>query len=139
LITKLGGTIVYRSAGSGDVRESIRVDGEGRFTVYLSSITSAERDRFTIAHELGHYVLHFPMVRRKYEANAMIATRWVDEDDPEQKRAEWEANGFAAAFLMPEDSFKEQFHRNRSIPVVANIFGVSAQAAEVRAKTLGLV
>jgi Zn-dependent peptidase ImmA (M78 family) len=34
-----------------------------------------------------------------------FATRWVDETNENLKRAEWEANWFAAAFLMPSGAF----------------------------------
>ncbi|RDI52409.1 uncharacterized protein DUF955 [Microvirga subterranea] len=67
----------------------------------------------------------------------MVATRWVDENDPNQKRAEWEANWFAAAFLMPATAFQQALATRGSLKSVANFFGVSARAAEVRLETLG--
>lgn len=50
--------------------------------VFLNLTKSAERSRFDAAHELGHLVLH-------------------RQGEPENRRAELEANRFAAAFLMP--------------------------------------
>ncbi|MCE2564175.1 ImmA/IrrE family metallo-endopeptidase [Komagataeibacter sp. FNDCF1] len=52
----------------------------------------------------------------------------------DQRRAEWEANWFAAAFLMPETAFRRAYH------VSANqakaIFKVSLPAIEARARSL---
>ena len=49
---------------------SIEVHGEGDFDIFVSSITSGLRDRFTIAHEIGHYVLHFLLPRQRGEEKA---------------------------------------------------------------------
>ncbi|WP_245443046.1 ImmA/IrrE family metallo-endopeptidase [Methylobacterium terrae] len=97
------------------------------------------RDRFTIAHELGHLFLHYAMIVRNFPGAMMIATRWVKEDNDDLKRAEWEANWFAAAFLMPAAKFKKCLEENDGhVNVVAVQFGVSPKAAEVRAQSLGL-
>ena len=101
---------------------------------------SAPRYRFTVAHELGHLFLHFPIVSETAPDSGMIATRWVDEtgDSEQLKRAEWEANWFAAAFLMPSNAFQSMLRSfSGNIVHVAARFGVSVQAAEIRAKTLG--
>lgn len=144
IVAKLGGTIVFGGtphAASG-VQESISVKASGDFVIYLPTTTSPQRDRFTIAHELGHLFLHFPMVQKSAPNTGMAATRWVDPDDKEQQRAEWEANWFAAGFLMPEAPFKMRwasrdaaFTRTMSL---AAFFDVSEQAIEVRAKSPGL-
>jgi len=69
----------------------------------------------------------------------MVATRWVDETDRVQQRAEWEANWFAASFLMPSDDFRVVFRGSSgSISRVASKFTVSEPAAKIRASSLGL-
>lgn len=138
VVARLGGVIDYRNAAIGEARpEAIVVRSPRSFTIYLSTMTSPARDRFTISHELGHLFLHYPRVAREYPGAIMVATRWVDDADPDQQRAEWEANWFAAAFLMPERAFRAALITN-SIQDTAELFGVSARAAEVRAKSLGL-
>lgn len=103
----------------------------------MSGLTSSERDRFTIAHELGHYFLHFPLVRKKFPGASMVATRWVDETDTDQRRAEWEANWFAAAFLMPNDLFKADADlSSNDIQYLSLKYGVSMHAAQIRLATL---
>jgi predicted transcriptional regulator len=138
VVAHLGGRVRYKNPPRGvTIPESIVVRSSKDFTIYLPTMTSPERDRFTIAHELGHLFLHYPRIKRMHPDEEMIATRWVDENDPEQQRAEWEANWFAAAFLMPRTAFELAFEKYE-IDDLASTFGVSVQAATVRAKSLGL-
>lgn len=138
LVAKLGGRIHYKNAKPGEAKpESMVVRAVNDFTIFLPTMTSPARDRFTVAHELGHLFLHYPHASKDTPGSIMVATRWVDETDPEQQRAEWEANWFAAAFLMPSAAFKEAY-RNEPSDEVADTFGVSTQAVAIRAKSLGL-
>jgi len=136
LLERIGGRLAFRDIFSDtENADSIKVEPSGKFTIFVSGLASAERDRFTIAHELGHYFLHFPLVRAKHPGQMMVATRWVDETNAIQRRAEWEANWFAAAFLMPSVAFKASLERHdRDMASVASDFGVSLHAATVRAK-----
>ena len=138
-VSRLGGRISFHEEvrPDDDFPESIVVQPTGEFQIFLPTVTTAERDRFTIAHELGHLFLHFPKVKRDHPGSPMAATRRVDQNDAVQKRAEWEANWFAAAFLMPEQTFR-QYHAAHGAAGAAAKFGVSQSAAEVRASTLGL-
>lgn len=142
LVTRLGGKLEYKNPerhSSQDLPESIVVRAQNDFTIYVPTITSLARDRFTIAHELGHLFLHYPVIAKMHPGAVMTATRWVDANDAVQQRAEWEANWFAAAFLMPSAAFRTSFlESSGSISRVAKKFGVSSVAAEVRAKSLSL-
>lgn len=131
IVARLGGRISYKGfADIGDTSDaSVFVFGHKDFEIYLPDYTSAERDRFSIAHELGHYVLHYPLVKKP-----MTAARYGST------RVEWEANWFAAGFLMPATEFKKQFKRTGgSLDDVARFFKVSNAAASARAKALGLI
>ncbi len=77
LVARLGGKITYRSSSDSivEIPESIKVFESNKFTIYLPLNTSMERDRFTIAHELGHLFLHFPLVRLHHPDAIMVATR----------------------------------------------------------------
>jgi Zn-dependent peptidase ImmA (M78 family) len=141
LVVRLGGRIEYKTADTTSTRlpESIIVRAFNNFVIFLPSVTSVVRDRFTIAHELGHLFLHYPLVAHRHAGATMIATRWVDETNENLKRAEWEANWFAAAFLMPSGAFSEFLHANNfSIHTAATKFAVSPKAAEVRARSLNI-
>ena len=137
LVASTGGTLVFGSSGAGDYDSGSIIARElDDYTIYVSRNTSRQRDRFTIAHELGHLALHLPSIKANDSRAIMRATRSVDESDEGQKRAEWEANWFAAAFLMPREKFSAIYERG-GLYAVQQIFDVSPAAAATRAKSLG--
>jgi Zn-dependent peptidase ImmA (M78 family) len=98
-----------------------------------------ERQRFTIAHELGHYFLHF-----ENKPNSV----YVEMHRSEVKNTEeTEANYFASALLMDEDLIKREFKKvikmrfpeATTIAVMAKLFKVSLTAMTYRLGNLGLV
>ena len=126
LISDLGGNLSYSPkvfTGTGDA-ESIIVRAEEDFDVVLGTMTSPGRDRFTMCHELGHLFVHYHVFRDRHSGKVMTAQRWVDDADADQWRAEWEANWFSSAFLMPEAEFV-QAARTLQDAGLARRFGVS--------------
>lgn len=129
LVSRIGGRITYLTdtetveAADG----SLLVWGPKDFEIKLSAFTGPERDRFTIAHELGHYVLHSGSGKQQLRA-ARFGSSPVD----------WEANWFAAALLMPESDFLETCKRYDNNTLIAARYGVSPKAVEVRKHSLGL-
>ena len=134
LISLNDGKIAYIGLLDEDQTDAIVVEPDESFVINLSSVTGALRDNFTIAHELGHLLLHWPKVKKANPGHGMRATRRVDESDESLIRCEWEANWFASAFLMPETEFRETYSNG----VAGETFGVTQAAVEVRAKTLGI-
>ncbi len=53
-------------------------------------------------------------------------------------RLEWEANWFAASFLMPESEFRQMVSDESSNAHIARHFRVSESAVEVRRKSLNI-
>lgn len=125
LVEDLGGWVETRDGG-----ESLKVHGIGKFAIFLPKFTSDMRDRFTIAHELGHYFLHY---RYANLTGPKIYARGG------RNRGETEANVFAAALLMPAEPFKQKwgFYVGDAWKVAGH-FGVSPAAARVRAEALEL-
>lgn len=139
VIRDLGGNVVVGSTTFEDQDSGSIIAREfNDFTIYVSEFTSSERDRFTIAHELGHLMLHFPKIREKDQKAIMRATRYIDESDQLKRRAEWEANWFAAAFLMPEMKFRETYTSERDIQKCQQLFKVSRAAVSARASSLNI-
>lgn len=137
-VKRMGGKLLIGSSGHGDDESgSVIASSFDDWTIYVSRHTSLTRDRFTIAHEIGHLLLHLGPIKKANPDAIMRATRWVDMDDPEQKRAEWEANWFAAGFLMPHAEFASSYAAGGTA-LAASQFGVSSKAAEIRAQSLGL-
>ena len=129
IVERLGGRIAYKSfADLGDSEDaSVRVWDVGKFEIVLPDYTSLARDRFSIAHEIGHYVLHYPLVKAPMKAARYGSTP-----------VEWEANWFAAGFLMPEPLFREHHAAKKSASEIARFFGVSNAAVTARVKSLRL-
>lgn len=97
--------------------------------IYVNAADSDERRRFTIAHELGHWVLHrdyFLQHPNKYRIFPRFAQ--PDYNDPFER----EANRFAADLLVPDHLIKPV--RGAAPSRLAAIFGVSKQMMEIRLK-----
>lgn len=134
VVEELGGRIFLNDFwGEASKTGSLVVTDLRDFEIFIPSHTTHERDKFTIAHELGHYILHYlPNVDPRHVAKFHI-DRYGDN------AIETEANLFASAFLMPEKQFTERYEKfNGDLTLVASEFGVSEVAARVRAKMLGL-
>lgn len=134
-IGKMGGTIEVKDFWDKKEKSgSLEVSNIKKFKIFVPRHTSLERDRFTIAHELGHYVIHYLFASDGVRAGRFVADRYGSG------RVEWEANWFAASFLMPEKEFKKSFSKYMGNTYrVSEVFRVSEQAARIRAKSLGLI
>jgi hypothetical protein len=91
------------------------------------------RRRFTIAHELGHWVLHRPGQQKLFCRHGQIA----DDGDFDKARAErpplpeteQEANAFAAALLMPAVLIEHHYYEcKRDFDEMCKRFGSSGAA-----------
>jgi len=101
---------------------------------------SPGRRRFTIAHEIGHLLLHAPASPEVY-SDRPIDIRELDEEEvPELRRREREANIFARELLMPETLVGEQGHATGfNLPALAERFEVSVPAMRLRLRLLKLL
>ncbi|TGL28156.1 ImmA/IrrE family metallo-endopeptidase [Leptospira koniambonensis] len=128
IIKNLGGKIHYVSVQKWLETQdgSICVNGPNDFFIFLSNFSSPLRNRFTLAHELGHYFLHSDEGRIRIQAARRGSTK-----------TEWQANWFAAAFLMPQEEFLNTLKRyNNDLDFVAAHFLVSRKAVDVRYDSL---
>lgn len=109
---------------------SLIIRGDADYTIYLSPYTTPLRDNFTIAHELGHYVLHYHLQKPKQQGRIGF-TRYGSGP------IEWQANRFAGAFLMPESEFRSQVQSLGGDGfLLSGHFEVSRPAIEARAQSL---
>jgi hypothetical protein len=105
---------------------------------------SPGRRRFTIAHEIGHLILHVPLSNEVFY-DRPDDIREVDEDAPgeelsELRRREREANVFARELLMPEGLVNEQARATGfNLPALASRFEVSVPAMRLRLRLLKLL
>jgi Zn-dependent peptidase ImmA (M78 family) len=125
----------------------IRGASKSGVAIGVNKSHSPNRKRFTIAHELGHFLLHegervhvdddkssgYPVWRR--DKNSSVGT-----DDHEK-----EANLFAAELLMPVRLLVKDLPKNvnsfdeQALDQVAEKYGVSTQALTFRLANLGYI
>ncbi len=114
--------------------------------LYINAKDSPERQRFTIAHELGHWILH----RKEMESNKEMAVLYRRSIGTKENDVfEQEANFFAANLLVPEKMFLKvyQEEQNKTVQqggfivsdaVIAKIFEVSRSVIGYRRQSLGM-
>lgn len=107
--------------------------------IIYSSSESTERQRFTIAHEIGHFILHKDKILF-IDKNESVLYRNSESSSGELLK-EREANSFAAALLMPKKIVE---HELSIIPLNSDVIGhlsdkfkVSSQAMSFRLSNLG--
>jgi Zn-dependent peptidase ImmA (M78 family) len=125
----------------------------GRRTIAVNRYHSETRRRFSVAHEIGHALLHLTGYAPSTSEAAVSRPLEVLFRDglagEGTDRKEIEANTFAANLLMPAQQVTEAF-RNRLkespktktdnlIKELASYFGVSVQAMRYRLVNLGVV
>lgn len=120
---------------------------ENRAIIGVNGAHAQTRQRFTVAHELGHFLLHagepvhIDRTNVAFRVNHRDARSSMGTDDTER-----EANLFAAELLMPS-RFLERDLRNRDLDLLndavvqdlATQYGVSSQALSFRLVNLGYV
>jgi len=121
-------------------------DGSRRI-IGLNTQTSRRRQRFTVAHELGHLLLHegkiiVDQAVLRVDLRNDVSSMGTDVE-------EIEANAFAATLLMPENIVFDhvfklvkadgQITRETLIAELARIFDVSAEAMGYRLINLGIL
>jgi Zn-dependent peptidase ImmA (M78 family) len=138
------GADVRRRPNSPDISGLLYQKGD-QVIVGVNADDSPARQRFTVAHEIGHLKLHRSgalFIDRTYRA----ATK--SEDVPANPLQEREANWFAAELLMPEEMVREVAEtllRDRHltddalIGALALRFEVSRTAMGYRLLNLGFV
>jgi len=98
--------------------------------IFVNQAEPGVRQTFTIAHELGHKVLH-----EEWARSENYRVLWRDDSrEAGKNRWEQEANVFAANLLMP----REMVDAYRRLPLshIARIFAVSEAVAGFRLKNL---
>ncbi len=134
-IVKQGGQIEFIDFWEENEKAgALLVESSGEFTIYVPSHTSIERDNFTIAHEYGHYILHYALKNIELaHGETFVAYRYGAGP------VEWEANWFAASFLIPESLLKKHIHRHgKDVAKIADTFSVSKSFCEFRMRELNL-
>ncbi|WP_081974432.1 ImmA/IrrE family metallo-endopeptidase [Sphingomonas taxi] len=109
----------------------IQPEADGQFVIKVNRFESKERQRFTIAHEIAHYLIH----REKIDAGVVDSVLYRSKLS---SRTEAEANRLAADIVMPRRAIAEavrskgEIQSDRVVQELASAFGVSKQAMAIR-------
>lgn len=102
----------YANATPSQKKVSVRQE------VYHQAARGEARARFTMAHELGHLVLHANVIPKYAQSQAPSSHHYTED-------VEWQANEFAAWLLVsPQDPSKLKTPKS-----IADNFGVSLEMA----------
>ena len=104
------------------------VNQKGFMIIGVNSNHSIVRQRFTIAHELGHFLLG-------HELGEKIIDDVFDRPTDKEK----DANEFAVQLLMPIDFLKVDVVKKMKIPDLARRYKVSEQTVSIRLLKTGLI
>ena len=113
-----------------------------KYAIVVNRQHAKVRQRFTVAHEIGHYLLH---AKRKGKESVFIDRFHFRRSNPQPQglnyKEEREANTFAAGLLMPSELVRKYMDEGEvtSIKGIAEEFNVSPQAMEYRLKDLGFI
>jgi Zn-dependent peptidase ImmA (M78 family) len=115
---------------------------DGKKIIGVNSLHSATRQRFTIAHELAHFVLHEERLESKVHVDKGVLRRDTLASEGTDA-VEIEANNFAAELLMPKAVLTEtlggknfDLEDEEAIASVAKKFKVSPVALQYRLQQL---
>lgn len=129
-LAKALGLTVKSSTLPAGISGEIRPSGDG-YMIKVNRHDSSGRQRFTLAHEIGHYVLHRDHIGAGISDDALYRSNLSDA-------REAEANRFAADLLMPRNLLDAEIAArgptplSEKVPELAAHFGVSERAMKIR-------
>lgn len=129
VVSALGGKVEVVPGSERDFRGqgTLEVRSRDDWAIYIPEHSSPLDDRFTLAHELGHFILH-----SEIGAKPIRAFRRFDSRD-EVTLAEREADAFALSLLMPRDCVLEELNTyGPDLDILAASFAVDKEAAATR-------
>jgi len=102
-------------------------DTASGFVIYVEQSEPSFRQRFTAAHEIGHFVLHRESIGEGIEDNYLLRAKGMSN------RQEQEANQFAADLLMPFALINQEMEAGtNTVEALAARFDVSRIAMAIR-------
>lgn len=104
------------------------IDPQSR-TIFVNKDDPPTRQAFTIAHELGHWLMHKKELESEPDKYAILYRKPLGE--PNDDVVEKQANTFAASVLVPKNLL-EKYKDVKDHTTIADIFGVSPEVIGYR-------
>jgi hypothetical protein len=129
LARALGVSVKAATLGPG-ISGELRPSAAGDFVIRVNRHDAPARQRFTVAHELAHFLLHRNMIGRGIEDDVLYRSELSDH-------IEAEANRLAADILMPQDQVQQAYRAACGshpdvVGMLSEKFGVSESAMKIR-------
>lgn len=118
-------------AVSGKLTRDAVNGGPSGFAIYLNSYHHPNRRRFTLAHEIAHFILHRDLIESGLTDNTLYRSGLPEPH-------EVQANRLAAEMLMPDKLLRQYYREGHDTRSLASLFGVSEAAMRIRLDTLNL-
>lgn len=110
----------------------------GKTSIYFNRNHPLTRQRYTIAHELGHHILHADTSEFVDEELNLYRLSGDTDANPSKRRQEIQANLFGASLLMPKSLLVDAFKATSDVAALARLFDVSEAAMGFRINALDL-
>ena len=107
----------------------------GRYRITVNALDASTRRRFTVAHELGHFIYHRPLIGDGVDDDRAYRSTSAGKYHNTRigPKQETEANRFAANLLMPKHLIEQLKARGIvTTEGLAKALGVSVAAMRVR-------
>ena len=130
MVAKTFGLSVLASTLPAGISGEIRPQGVS-YQIKINRHDSPARQRFTLAHELAHFLLHRDVIGDGISDDVLYRSSLSDT-------REAQANRLAADILMPADVVRRELQlrkgmpRSQQVEELANLFSVSSAAMEIR-------
>lgn len=128
-IAKVLGLNVFSADLQDNIAGYIKYENNEK-NIYVNNTQPVTRQRFTVAHEIAHYILHRDLL---VQEGGTPLFRGGNSNPAEQQ-----ANRLAAALLMPKNKVIELYRNIKDINLLAQRFWVSYDAMANRLSSLGL-
>jgi Zn-dependent peptidase ImmA (M78 family) len=140
--------LTMEAAALGENVSGMLVVEDGRGAIGYNATHAPVRQRFTISHEIAHYLLHVNKKNRKSQLfiDRSVTFRRDENSSTGDDNEEVEANKLGAALLMPKDLVRQEINRHdldlddeEAISLLAKRFHVSNAAMTHRLAYLGML
>ena len=128
------GLVIHRAYLDYDISGMIAPADDGSYWITVNAGHPSTRQRFTIAHELGHYIAHKHLIGTGVDDDRAYRSTSTGryKNTAIGPKEETEANRIAAAILMPYDLIEKQRVMDNNDPKrLAEVFGVSEHAMSI--------
>lgn len=128
------GIAVYSTSFKNNISGAI-LKKDGKYVIYVNEKDNKNRQRFTIAHEIAHFILHKDIIDNDLNGNLTDIKAGVMYRSRLSNVYEKQANRLASEILIPLKLLRDLLIKNTTnTSELANLFQVSEEGIRIRLK-----